>query len=148
MPLPASCYVPPPSPWVWPGRGSSVDTTMVRGPPPATLPAGPPGPCGPLGLLAGPSTVGPPPVPPPTTPAADPKKTSPTPHPPALSRIFSGCHAPFYPYCAIVQREHCRSYADAARPWDLLPGTYPGDDQRVEGGIHGGHESLLEPVRR
>ena len=29
--------------------------------------------------------------------------------PPALSRIFSGCHAPFYPYCASVQREHYRS---------------------------------------
>ena len=87
MPLPASCYVTPPSPWVWPGRRSSVATTMVRGPPPATLPAGPPGPCGPSGLLAGPSTVGPSPVPPPTTPAADPQKTSPTP-PPTLSRIF------------------------------------------------------------
>ena len=85
MPLPASCYVTPPSPWVWPGRGSSVATTMVRGPLPATWPAGPPGPCGPSGLLAGPSAVGPSPVPPPTTPAADLKKTSPT--PPALSRI-------------------------------------------------------------
>ena len=79
IPLPASCYMPPPSPWVWPGRGSSVDTTMVCGPPPATLPAGPPGPYGPSGLLAGPSAVGPSPVPPPTTPAVDPKKTSPTP---------------------------------------------------------------------
>ena len=92
IPLPASCYVPPPSPWVWPGRGSSVDTTMVRGPPPATLPAGPPGPYGPSGLLAGPSAVGPSPVPPPTTPAADPKKTSPTPPPRAFEDFF-----PFIP---------------------------------------------------
>ena len=92
MPLPASCYVPPPSPWVWPGRGSSVDTTMVRGPPPATLPAGPPGPYGPSGLLAGPSAVGPSPVPPPTKPAADPKKTSPTPGSPAPSRCPSGAN--------------------------------------------------------
>ena len=29
MPLPASCYIPPPSPWVWPGRGPAVDATMV-----------------------------------------------------------------------------------------------------------------------
>ena len=90
MPLPASCYVPPPSPWVWPGRGPAVDATMVRGPPPATLPSGPPGHSGPSGLLAGPSAVGPFPVPflhllP--TPSADLKKTSPTPP----------CHAPFIP---------------------------------------------------
>ena len=82
MPLPTSCYVTPPSPWVWPGRGSAVATTMVRGPLPATLPAGPSGPSGPSGHLAGPSTVGPSPVPPPTTPAVDPKMTSPTPPPP------------------------------------------------------------------
>ena len=68
--------------------------------------------------------------------------------PPALSKIFSVCHAPFYPYCAIVQREHCRSYADAARCWDHFPGTNPVDDQRVEGGIHGGHESFLATIRR
>ena len=95
MPLPASCYVIPPSPWVWPGRGSSVATTMVRGPPPATLPAGPPGPCGPSGLLAGPSAVGPSPVPPPTTPAADPQKTSPT-HP-RFRGFFPGATPPFIP---------------------------------------------------
>ena len=87
MPLPASCYMPPPSPWGCPGRGSSVDTTMVRGPPPATLPAGPPGPYGPSGLLAGPSAVGPSPVPPPTTPAADPKKDLSYP-PPAFEDFF------------------------------------------------------------
>ena len=53
------------------------------------------------------------------------------------------CFAPFYPYCAIVQREQCRSHADAARSWDLLPGINPGDDQGVEGGVYGGHEKLL-----
>ena len=87
MPLPASCYVAPPSPWVWPGRGSSIATAMVRGTQPASLPAAPSGPSGPSGRLAGPSTVGPSPVPPPTMPAVDPKMTSPTPTP-ALSRIF------------------------------------------------------------
>ena len=95
MPLPASCYVMPPSPWVWPGRGSAVATTMVRGPLPATLPAGPSGPSGPSGHLAGPSTVGPSPVPPPTTPAVDPKMTSPTPL--RFRGFFSGATAPFVP---------------------------------------------------
>ena len=46
MPLPASCYVPPPSPWVWPGRGPAVDVTMMHGPLPTTLPTGLPGPSG------------------------------------------------------------------------------------------------------
>ena len=95
MLFPASCYVPPPSPWVWPGRGSAVDVTMVRGPPPATLPAGPPGPCGPSGLLAGPSAVGPSPVPPPTTPAADPQKTYLTPL--RFRGFFPGATPPFIP---------------------------------------------------
>ena len=71
MPLPASCYVPPPSPWVWTGRGPAVDVTMVRGPPPATLPISLPGLPGPSGLPAGPPAVGPVPVPPPSTPSTD-----------------------------------------------------------------------------
>ena len=75
MPLPASCYMAPPSPWVWPGRGSSVATAMVRVPQPASLPAAPSGPSGPSGRLAGPSTEGPSPVPP-------------HPTPPPLLRIF------------------------------------------------------------
>ena len=78
-----------------PDGGSSVERTMVHGPPPATLPAGPPGPCGPSGLLAGPSTVGPSPVPPPTTPAADPQKTSPTPL--RFRGFFPGATPPFIP---------------------------------------------------
>ena len=85
MPLPASCYVPPPSPWVWPGRGPAVDATMVRGPPPATLPTGPPGLPGLSGLPAGPPVVGPAPVPPPST---DLKKTPPPPR--AFEDFFQG----------------------------------------------------------
>ena len=93
MPLPASCYTAPPSPWVWPGRGSSVATSMVCVYQHASLPAAPSGPRGPSGCFAGPFTGGPSPVPPPTVPAIDPKMTSstpppPPPPPPALSRIF------------------------------------------------------------
>ena len=122
MPLPASCYVPPPSPWVWPGRGHAVDVTMVRGPPPATPTTGPPGLPGPSGLPPGPPAVGPAPVPPPATAL---KNTSPTPL--RFRGFFSGGHAPFYPYCTIVQCEQCCPSADATRRWDPLPGTYPGD---------------------
>ena len=49
MPLPASFYTPLPSPWVWPGRGSAVTTSVVRAYQPATPPAslaGLPGPTG------------------------------------------------------------------------------------------------------
>ena len=74
MPLPASCYAPPPSPWVWPGRGPAVDVAMIRGPLPTTLPTGPPGLPGPSGLRAGPPAVGPAPVPPPSTPSTELKK--------------------------------------------------------------------------
>ena len=41
MPLPASFYAAPPSPWVWPGRGPAVTAPAVRAfqpaPPPAAL---------------------------------------------------------------------------------------------------------------
>ena len=86
MPLPASCYTAPPSPWVWPGRGSSVATSMVRVYQPASLPAAPSGPRGPSGCFAGPFTGGPSPVPPPTVPAIDPKMTSSTPSSESLWR--------------------------------------------------------------
>ena len=92
MPLPASCYAPPPSPWVWPGRGPAVDVTMVRGPLPTKLPTGPPGLSGPSGLPAGPPAVGPAPVPPPSIVL---KNTS----PPTLRfrGFFPGATPPFIP---------------------------------------------------
>ena len=122
MPLPASCYLPPPSPWVWPGRGPAVAVTMVRGPPPTTPPTGPPGLPGPSSRTSSCRTCS-------CSSSVyafywSQKHLS---YPTALSRIFSGGHAPFYLYCAIVQCEQCCSSADATRRWDPLPGTYPGD---------------------
>ena len=140
MPLPASCYTAPPSPWVWPGRGSAAATSMVRAFQPASLPAAPTGPHGPPGCFARPFPGGPSPVPPPTFPALDPNMHSST---PALSRIFSGCHAPFDPNhrntCAIVllQCELFESHGAAAGYRDHFPGPYPGDDPRLEGRVHG-----------
>ena len=93
MPLPASCYVPPPSPWVWPGRGPAVAVTRVRGPPPTTPTTGPPGLPGPAALPLGPPAVGPTPVPPPSPTL---KNTSPTP-PRAFEDIFPGATPPFIP---------------------------------------------------
>ena len=93
MPLPASCYTAPPSPWVWPGRGSSVATYLVRVYQPASLPAAPSGPRGPSGCFAGPFTWGPSPVPPPTVPAIDKKMTSST--PPRFRGFFPGATPPF-----------------------------------------------------
>ena len=98
MPLPASCYAPPPSPWVWPGRGPAVDVTMIRGPLPTTLPTGPPGLPGPSVLPAGPPAVGPAPVPP-STPSTELKKkknTSP-PSPLCFRGFFPGATPPFIP---------------------------------------------------
>ena len=99
MPLPASCYIPPPSPWVWPGRGPAVDVTMIRGPLPTTLLTGPPGLPGPSGLPAGPPAVGPAPVPPPSTPSTELKNTSPPPPPPPprFRGFFPGATPPFIP---------------------------------------------------
>ena len=92
MPLPASCYVPPPSPWVWPGRGPAVAVTRVRGPPPTTPTTGPPGLPGPAALPLGPPAVGPAPVPPPSSAL---KNTSPTPL--RFRGFFPGATPPFFP---------------------------------------------------
>ena len=72
MPLPASCYVNPPAPWVWPGRGSVVAVTRVRGPQPPTSTTGLSGLPGPAALPLGSSDVGPTAVPPPATPSMTP----------------------------------------------------------------------------
>ena len=50
MPLPTSCYVPPPSPWTWPGRGPAVPAPQVRSPAPPTSTTGPPSLSGPAAL--------------------------------------------------------------------------------------------------
>ena len=62
---------------------------MIRGPPPATLPTGPPGLPGPSGLPAGPPAVGPAPVPPPSTPSTELKKNT-SPPPRAFEDFFRG----------------------------------------------------------
>ena len=98
MPLPASCYVNPPAPWVWPGRGSVLAVTRVRGPQPPTSTTGLSGLPGPAALPLGPSDVGPMAVPPPSTPSMTLKNTS----PPCFRGFFSGATPPFYPDGATV----------------------------------------------
>ena len=96
MPLPASCYMAPPSPWVWPGRGSSVATTLVRVYQPASLPAAPSGPRGPSGCFAGPFTGGPSSTYRSCYWSKNPKMTSSTP-PLRFRGFFFGATPPFIP---------------------------------------------------
>ena len=90
MPLPASFYAVPPSPWVWPGRGPAVTTPAVRAFQPAPPPAALAGLPGPTGRFPGRFPGGPAPVPPTVPALPDSEMHSPTP------RVF-GCHAPFCP---------------------------------------------------
>ena len=136
MPLPASFYAAPPSPWVWPGRGSPVTTSVVRAYKPATPPAALAGLPGPTGSFPG----GPTPVPPPAIPALpDSEMHSPT--------VFFGCHAPFCPAsrepCTTVRpRSHlCGSHGDATRCCEHFTGPFPEHDQELEGGVHAGDEN-------
>ena len=69
---------------------------MIRGPPPATLPTGPPGLPGPSGLPAGPPAVGPAPVPPPSTPSTELKKKHLS-SPPRFRGFFPGATPPSIP---------------------------------------------------
>ena len=88
MPLPASFYAAPPSPWVWPRRGSAVTTSGVRAFQPAPPPAALAGLPGPTGRFRGPFPGGPTPVPPPVFPSLpDSEMHSPTP-PPCFRGVF------------------------------------------------------------
>ena len=69
MPLPASFNTAPPSPWVWPGRGSAATTSVVRAYQPARPPAALEGLPGPTGHFPGSFPGVPTPVPPPAIPA-------------------------------------------------------------------------------
>ena len=86
MPLPASFYTPLPSPWVWPGRGSAVTTSVVRAYQPATPPAALAGLPGPTGHFPGSFPVGPTPVPPPASCSS--RHWNALSLPPAISRSF------------------------------------------------------------
>ena len=89
MPLPSSCYAPPPSPWTWPGRGPAVTTLQVRGPAPLTSSTGPIRLPGPATLAGGPPAPGPLPPLPPTTSSSELKNTVSTPHPHPPTRAFA-----------------------------------------------------------
>ena len=95
MPLPASCFVTPPSPWNWPGRGPAVPAPQVRSPalpPSMTWPLRLPGPAA---LPRGPPTTGPIPVLPPPSSSHDLKNTSPPPQ--RFRGFFPGATPPFVP---------------------------------------------------
>ena len=95
MPLPSSCYAPPPSPWTWPGRGPAVTTLQVRGPAPLTSSTGPIRLPGPATLAGGPPATGPLPPLPPTTSSSELKNTVST--PPRFRGFFPGATPPLVP---------------------------------------------------
>ena len=95
MPLPSSCYAPPPSPWTWPGRGPAVTTLQVRGPAPLTSSTGPICLPGPATLAGGPPAPGPLPPLPPTTSSSQLKNIVST--PPRFRGFFPGATPPLVP---------------------------------------------------
>ena len=95
MPLPASCYAPPPSPWTWPGRGPAVPAPPVRGPAPLRSTPGPTSLLGPAALPLGPTTAGPTPALSPPSSSKNLKNTSP--RQPRFREFFSGATPPFIP---------------------------------------------------
>ena len=99
MPLPASFYTPLPSPWVWPGRGSAVTTSVVRANQPATPPAALAGLPGPTGHFPGSLPGGPTPIPPPAFLLFQTLKCTllhPYPHPPRFRGVFFRVPRPLF----------------------------------------------------
>ena len=89
MPLPASCYVPPPQPWTWSGRGPDVPPLQVRSQAPLLSSMGPVRFPGPSTLAGGPPTEGPlPHLLPPTSSSVSKNAASPSPR--AFADFFRG----------------------------------------------------------
>ena len=106
MPLPASCYVPPPQPWTWSGRGPDVPPLQVRSQAPLLSSMGPVRFPGPSTLAGGPPTEGPlPHLLPPTSSSVSKNAASP---PPRFRGFFPGATPPF------VQKEATTSVTTAA----------------------------------
>ena len=93
MPLPASCYVPPPQPWTWSGRGPHVPALQVRSPAPLLSSTDPIRFPGPSTLTGGPPATGPPSSTHPSTSSSVLKDAVPT--PPRFRGFFQGATPPF-----------------------------------------------------
>ena len=107
MPLPASCYVPPPQPWTWSGRGPDVPPLQVRSQAPLLSSMGPVHFPGPSTLAGGPPTEDPlPHLLPPTSSSVS--KNAASPPPPRFRGFFPGATPPF------VQKEATTSVTTAA----------------------------------
>ena len=126
MPLPASCYVPPPQPWTWSGRGPDVRPLQVRSQAPLLSSMGPVRFPGPSTLAGGPPTEGPlPHLLPPTSSSVS--KNAASPPPLRFRGFFPGATPPFF------QKEATTSVTTAAL--QLNPQTdenvYPGPPPAV-----------------
>ena len=109
MPLPASCYVPPPQPWTWSGRGPDVPPLQVRSQAPLLSSMGPVRFPGPSTLAGGPPTEG---LLPPTSSSVS-KNAASTPL--RFRRFFPGATPPF------VQKEATTSVTTAALQMNPQP---------------------------
>ena len=93
MPLPASCYVPPPQPWTWSGRGPHVPALQVRSPAPLLSSTDPIRFPGPSMVTDGPPATGPPSSTHLTTSSSVLKDA--VPPPPRFRGFFQGATPPF-----------------------------------------------------
>ena len=93
MPLPASCYVPPPQPWTWSGRGPHVPALQVRSPAPLLSSTDPIRFPGPSMVTDGPPATGPPSSTHPATSSSVLKDA--VPPPPRFRGFFQGATPPF-----------------------------------------------------
>ena len=147
MPLPASCYVPPPQPWTWSRRGPDVPPLQVHSQAPLLSSMGPVCFPGPSTLAGGPPTEGPlPHLLPPTSSSVS--KNAASPPPPALSRIFSGGHTPFCPEGGYNQPDYCGSPAESADWWERLSRTSSSRGPGLESANVRGQATVLEAVAR
>ena len=114
MPLPASCYVPPPQPWTWSGRGPNVPALQVRSPAPLLSSTDPIRFPGPSTLMGGPPATGPPSSTHPSTSSSVLKDAVPT--PPRFRGFFPGATPPF------IQKATTSSVPTAALQMTPQPG--------------------------
>ena len=114
MPLPASCYVPPPQPWTWSGRGPNVPALQVRSPAPLLSSTDPIRFPGPSTLTGGPPATGPPSSTHPSLSSSVLQDAVPT--PPCFRGFFQGATPPF------IQKAATSSVPTAALQMTPQPG--------------------------
>ena len=120
MPLPGHCYVPPPQPWSWPGRGPAFQDLNLHLYQPVPVHPG-------TGAAAGPflSTVSKPPAPHPQQLTRISTTQTPSSYSPALGRIFSSQSPASLPGPAGPAAAQSQSSLTSGPLITLLPASTP-----------------------